>query len=67
MHIVFRAAMAAGLITLAVPVLAAPAPTTTTSVLRMDPALDAIIPKGAVVEKLAGGFGFVEGPLWYRG
>lgn len=35
-----------------------------TSILRLDPALDAIIPPGAVLEKVAGGFGFAEGPLW---
>ena len=38
-----------------------------TSIERLDPALDAIIPPGAVVEKLAGGFQFVEGPLWRNG
>jgi gluconolactonase len=35
-----------------------------TSIDRLDPALDAIIPPGAVLEKVAGGFGFVEGPVW---
>lgn len=34
------------------------------SILRLDPALDAVIPPGAVVEKVAGGLGFVEGPVW---
>ena len=33
-------------------------------VLRMDPALDAVVPRDVVVEKLAGGFGFTEGPVW---
>ncbi len=33
-------------------------------VLRKDPALDAIVPQGAVVEKLAEGFTFIEGPVW---
>lgn len=33
---------------------------------RRDPALDAIVPPGAVVEKLAEGFLFVEGPVWSR-
>ena len=28
-------------------------------------ALDAIVPKGATVEKLAGGFQFIEGPVWH--
>lgn len=34
------------------------------SVVRLDPALDQIVPKEAVVEKLAGGFQFTEGPVW---
>jgi gluconolactonase len=38
-----------------------------TSIQRMDPALDAVIAPGAALEKVAGGFGFVEGPLWYKG
>jgi gluconolactonase len=31
---------------------------------RLDPALDAVIPPGARIEKLAGGFVFTEGPAW---
>ena len=31
---------------------------------RLDPALDALVPKDAQIEKLAGGFTFTEGPLW---
>jgi gluconolactonase len=34
------------------------------SILRLDPALDAIVPKEARIEKLAEGFTFVEGPIW---
>jgi gluconolactonase len=34
------------------------------SVVRLDPALDALIPKDASIEKLAGGFTFIEGPVW---
>ena len=34
------------------------------SIVRLDPALDALIPRGAAVEKLAGGFSFTEGPIW---
>ena len=34
------------------------------SIVRLDPALDALIPKDAVIEKVGGGFGFTEGPLW---
>jgi gluconolactonase len=33
-------------------------------VVRVDPAADAIIPQDAKVEKLAGDFQFVEGPIW---
>ena len=33
------------------------------SIVRLDPALDALIPPGAKIEKLAGGFKFVEGPV----
>jgi gluconolactonase len=31
---------------------------------RLDPALDALVPAGAQVEKVADGFGFLEGPVW---
>ena len=34
------------------------------SIARLDPAFDAIVPKDAQIEKLAGGFTFIEGPLW---
>lgn len=33
-------------------------------VIRLDPAFDAIAPKDSMVEKVAGGFTFTEGPLW---
>ncbi|MGH9439260.1 MAG: SMP-30/gluconolactonase/LRE family protein [Terriglobia bacterium] len=33
-------------------------------VVRLDPAVNAIVPSGAHVEKLAGNFGFLEGPVW---
>jgi gluconolactonase len=36
------------------------------NIIRMDPALDALVPAGAKVEKVAGGFGFIEGPLWAK-
>jgi gluconolactonase len=45
----------------------APAPAAAASagsVVRRDPALDALVPKDAVIEKLADGFTFIEGPLW---
>ena len=34
------------------------------TILRLDPALDVLVPKEAKIEKLAGGFQFTEGPLW---
>ena len=42
----------------------AAAPTVPPPITRLDPALDALVPAGAVVEKVAGGFQFTEGPLW---
>ncbi len=33
---------------------------------RLDPAVNAIVPADAKVEKLAGGFQFLEGPVWVR-
>ncbi len=40
------------------------APATAPGVDRLDPALDALIKPGEVPVKIAGGFRFVEGPLW---
>ena len=37
---------------------------TLAQVTRKDPALDEIVPTGAKIEKLAGGFLFTEGPIW---
>ena len=34
---------------------------------RLDPALDAIIPRDAKLEKIADGIGFAEGPVWVNG
>jgi gluconolactonase len=34
------------------------------TILRLDPALDTLVPPHAAVEKVAGGFTFIEGPLW---
>ena len=36
------------------------------SVLRVDPALDAIVPADYHIEKLSDGFAFTEGPVWVR-
>jgi gluconolactonase len=38
--------------------------TATGNIVRLDPALDELVPKDAQIEKLAGGFTFIEGPLW---
>lgn len=35
-------------------------------VTRIHPAIDALVPANATIEKLAGGFGFTEGPIWQR-
>ena len=35
------------------------------SIVRLDPAMDVLVPPSAKIEKLAGGFGFTEGPLWF--
>jgi gluconolactonase len=35
-------------------------------IVRADPALDALIPRDARVERLAGGFDWAEGPVWRR-
>ncbi len=37
------------------------------SVLRNDPAMDDLVPADAVVEKVADGFTFTEGPVWVPG
>lgn len=39
-------------------------PATLAQVTRVDPALDAIVPHDATLEKLAEGFLFTEGPVW---
>ncbi len=44
----------------------APRGNTGGQVIRLDPALDTIVPARAQVEKLAEGFQFTEGPVWVR-
>lgn len=44
----------------------APIPTSQGKVVRLDRALGSIIKTDAVIEKVAGGLGFVEGPVWTR-
>jgi gluconolactonase len=34
------------------------------NIVRLDPAIDSIVPKDAQIEKVAGDFQFTEGPLW---
>ncbi len=34
------------------------------SIVRLDPAFDALVAKDAQIEKVGGGFSFTEGPLW---
>jgi gluconolactonase len=46
------------------PSAAAPGMKGTGSIVRLDPAFDAIAPKDAIIEKIGSGFGFTEGPLW---
>jgi len=41
------------------------APPSVGSIVRLDPAFDALVPASAHIEKLAGGFQFTEGPLWF--
>ena len=42
----------------------APQPGTIADVLRVNPAIDRIVPRDARVEQLAAGFSFTEGPVW---
>jgi gluconolactonase len=44
----------------------APAPAAM-RVLRLDPALDAVIAPGTLIERVATGFKFTEGPMWREG
>jgi gluconolactonase len=34
------------------------------NIVRLDPAFDELVPNDAQIEKVAGGFTFIEGPLW---
>lgn len=34
-------------------------------IIRFDPRFDQLVPRDAVVEKIADGFAWVEGPVWY--
>jgi gluconolactonase len=39
---------------------------TPADIVKLDPALDRIVPAGASIEKISGGFRFTEGPIWSR-
>ena len=45
-------------------VVLAAAPSGVGRIERLDPALDALVAPGTVIEKVGGGFKFTEGPLW---
>lgn len=53
-----------GFYALAVATALAAAPGGVGRIERLDPALDALVAPGTVIEKVAGGFKFTEGPLW---
>lgn len=63
---VFLASIAALTVACATPPTEEPVVETPTAgtIERLDPAFDALVPAGAQIEKIATGFGFVEGPLW---
>ncbi len=42
-------------------------PAAATAIVRLDPALDVVLARDAVIERVAGGFDFVEGPVWTYG
>jgi gluconolactonase len=42
-----------------------PAAPTLGTIERIDPRFDKLVPQGAVLEKLAGGFNWSEGPVWF--
>jgi gluconolactonase len=46
---------------------ASPSDSTPLKVERLDPSIDAIIPAGAMLERVATGFTWVEGPVWDSG
>ena len=65
--------MKAGLISTALALVACAATTsaaaesTTPRIVRLDPALDAVIAPDTKIERVAGGFKFTEGPMWREG
>lgn len=65
--------MKAGLISTALALVACAATTsaaaesTTPRIVRLDPALDAVIAPDTKIDRVAGGFKFTEGPMWREG
>ena len=43
-----------------------PVPSGEGSILRLSPRFSSLVPPGAVIEKVAEGFTFIEGPVWIR-
>ena len=64
MQVTCIAAAAALLASCAGPPPPEPAKLTIGSIVRLDPAFDALVSKDARLEKVGGGFSFTEGPLW---
>jgi gluconolactonase len=54
-------ALAGALLALAMPAAGQDAP----RIVRLEPRLDALVPAGAAPERVAGGFSWVEGPVWH--
>ena len=66
-NLVIVAALVGGTI----PALPAPStvmkPATDAKIARLDPAINSLIAPNAVIEKVATGFVFLEGPMWHQG
>jgi gluconolactonase len=63
-RLVLRAAAAVAVAATLAPVVLRSQPSSPPSVTRKDPRVDALVPRNAVIEKLADGFAWSEGPLW---
>jgi gluconolactonase len=74
-HVGLLVGMGIGVLSLSVPLVTNGAPSGAAGVLdsapvkfdRLDPSIDRIIPKGAMLERVADGFTWVEGPVWTQG
>jgi len=63
----YALAMSAGIVAISASVAQTPPAAPVSEVVRVDPALDALIAPDAQIEKVATGFKFVEGPMWRQG